>query len=480
MKKFPIVALVMCLLVALASCGGHGKLDKRVREAFVKGDTTRACYDSLCAYIDAHAGDYRDLLDADGQVDGEKLDAYINEVGAKLRPPMTWDTRHYGGKRGLSLTVYLERSGSMVPYDTKDGGGQLKKVVNDLINAMPQGSPVAINIVNDDIYPYKGTIDQFLQDRDIYASTADVGDAAYTDFQKIFTAILQAQRPGNISVLVSDLIYSPRDTRSVSVDKIFNEENSLATRVFKQYKGKSIVVQKFMGDYNGKYYPYNGTPFQYRGKRPFYLMVIGDTRDIDALAANPQTHAIVNPRGATDSYRFNQGESQVTCKVVPGMEDNAGRFRVGHGKELELNGCQDDRQTGMLRFTLAANLGSLLKDDATLCDTTNYDVQSLNGFTLAVRPIAPAMVTGNNKGYLEGMTHLLTLTGKLDNPRDEVVITLRNDRPAWFAQSSCSDDTSAGVRGFAGTTLGLDQLLGGIFDAFNSGNYFTVTVKVNK
>jgi len=250
--------------------------------------------------------------------------------------------------------------------------------------------------------------------------------------------------------------------------------------VFKQYKGKSIVVQQFMGDYNGKYYPYNNVPFQYRGKRPFYLMVIGDTRDIDALAGNPQTRSIVNPQAAVNTYRFNQTSGDVECRVVPGMADNAGRFRVGHGKQLEINNCEGDRQTGKLRFTLAADLGGLLIDDATLCDVSNYDVQSLNGFELEVRPIDPKVVTGNNKHYLEGMTHLLTLTGAVNNPRDEVSITLRNDRPSWFAASSCSDDTNPAASNFARTTLGLDQLLGGIFDAFNSGNYFTINIMVKK
>lgn len=470
---------MMAMALVLAACGG-GKLDKQVRSLLVKGDTTQVAYDSLCAQVLAHPDKYKQYVDADGDVDHARLGQLIADVGSKLRPPVMWDTRRYAGKQALSLTVYLERSGSMVPYDTKDGGGQLKRAVNDVINAMPQGSRVDINIVNDDIYPYKGSIDQFLQDRDIYASTSDVGDAAYTDFQKIFTAILQAQRPGNVSVLVSDLIYSPRDTRDVSVDKIFNEENSLVTRVFKQYKGKSVVVQQFMGDYNGKYYPYNNVPFQYRGKRPFYLMIIGDTRDIDALASDSQTRSIVDPRGAVNSYRFNQGQSDVECCVVQGLGDQVGRFRVSHGNQLELTNCQGDRETGIMCFTLAANLGGLLKDDATLCDAANYDVRSLNGFKLTVQPIEPSMVTGNNKTYLEGKTHLLTLTGPISNPRDEVRITLRNDRPAWFAQSSCSDDTNAGIRNFASTTLGLDQLLGGIFDAFNSGNYFTIDVMVKR
>ncbi len=220
------------LLMGLMACGGHGSLDKAVRGILVSGDTTRAAYDSLCAMITDNPKKYSDMLTPEGKVDHKKMAEFIEQVGSQLRPPMHWDTRAYGGVEDLSLTVYFERSGSMVPYDQRGGGGQLKKAVNDLINHFPAGSKVDINIVNDGIYPYQHTVDEFLQDRDIYQSTAGMGDQSYTDFQLVFNKILEAQRPGNVSVLVSDLIYSPKDTRGVSLDKIFNEENSLATRVF--------------------------------------------------------------------------------------------------------------------------------------------------------------------------------------------------------------------------------------------------------
>ena len=469
----------MCCLL-LVACGGHGQLEKAVRGVLVSGDTTRAAYDSLCTLVTDNPGKYGDLLTPEGRVDHKKMAEFIEGIGSHLRPPMHWDTRPYGGVDDLSLTVYFERSGSMVPYDQRGGGGQLKKAVNDLINHFPAGSKVDINIVNDGIYPYQHTVDEFLKDRDIYQSTAGVGDAAYTDFQLIFNKILEAQKPGNVSVLVSDLIYSPQDTRGVSPDKIFNEENSLATRVFARYKGKSVVVQQFMGDYSGKYYPYNNEPFNYSGKRPFYLVIIADNDVMDQLAQDKRYRGVLDAPEVRNSYRFNQGEATVDCLVLPEWKDNAGRFRVKHGEGIVLTKCDGDRQTGKLCFTLAANLGGLLKDDALLTDAANYDVQSIDGYTLTVQPIDQSMVTANNKEYLEGMTHLLTLVGDLKSPRDEVHISLRNELPAWVSQSSSDNDTSTGGS-FSTTTLGLKQLLGGMFDAMRGGsNLFDVTIQLQR
>ena len=468
------------LLAGLLSCGGHGKLDKAVRNALVSGDTTRATYDSLCTLVLDNPGKYSDLLTPDGKVDHKRMYDFIEEIGAHLRPPMHWNTRPYGGVDDLSLTVYFERSGSMVPYDSRGDGGQLKKAVNDLINHFPAGSKVDINIVNDGIYPYQHSVDEFLKDRDIYASTAGMGNAAYTDFQLIFNKILEAQRPGNVSVLVSDLIYSPKDTHGVSLDKIFNEENSLATRVFARYKGKSVVVQQFMGDYSGKYYPYNGVPFDYRGQRPFYLVIIADTDVMDLLASDKRYTGVLDAPGVRNSYRFNQGTTEVECRVLPEWKDNAGRFRVKHGDGIVLAKCDGDRQTGKLCFSLAANLGGLMKDDALLTDAANYDVTSIDGYTMTVQPIDKSMITANNKEYLEGMTHVLTLTGDFKSPRDEVHIALRNELPSWIHESSSTGDTSSGGS-FSTTTLGLEQLLRGMFDAMRGGSsYFDVTVKLQR
>ncbi len=480
MRQLLIFVLSGMMIAGLVACGGHGKLEKAVRSVLVSGDTTKVAYDSLCSLVTGNPGKYADLLTPEGRVDHKKMAEFIKEIGSHLRPPMFWDTRPYGGVDDLSLTIYFERSGSMVPYDQRGGGGQLKKAVNDLINHFPAGSKVDINIVNDGIYPYQHSVDEFLKDRDIYQSTSGIGDASYTDFQLIFNKILEAQRPGNVSVLVSDLIYSPQDTHGVSLDKIFNEENSLATRVFAKYKGKSVVVQQFMGDYSGKYYPYNGVPFNYSGKRPFYLVIIADGDVMDQLSQDKRYSGVLDAPAVRNSYRFNQGTSEVECRVLPEWKDNAGRFRVKHGDGIVLAKCDGDRQTGKLCFSMAANLGGLLKDDALLTNPANYDVKSIDGYTLTVQPIDRSMVTANNKDYLEGMTHILTLVGDLKSPRDEIHITLRNELPAWIHESSSADDASTGGS-FATTTLGLEQLLGGMFDAMKGGSaFFDVVIQLQR
>lgn len=470
-----LVLLIVTVTITMWSCSSS-PLEKAVKQALVQQDTTQARFDSICSIIKAYPDRYKAYLTDDGQIDVAALASLIEDLGNNLRPPMHWNITQYGLQQ-LSLTIYFERSGSMVPYDAAGGRGQLKKAVNDLINHFPS-SKVTINIVNDGIYPYQGSIDQFLQDRNIYASTQGVGNASFTDFQKIFNDILAAQQPGNVSVLVTDLIYSPADTRNVSVEKIFNEENSLATRIFKQYKGKSIIVHQLMGDYQGKYYPYNNQPFNYNGQRPFYLLVIADTPVMDAMAANADYSQFMQPAALRNSYRFNQAEATVNYCAVPDWKDNAGRFRIDHRDPTKLTKCEGDKTTGIMCFSIAVDLSNMHKSPQFLADQANYQLKSTSGFTMKVQPIEQSMINGNNRAYLDGKTHLITLTGKLTEPRDEITISLANDFPAWIEQSTAQSDINSGAPDFATTTLGLKEFLGGIASAFGTGGNYT-TIKLN-
>ena len=473
-----ITVVMLAVMAVTASCGGGG-LEKAVKRAFIDGDTTQASYDKICALIKENPKSYADFVTESGDINIEALGKYINEVGSSLRPPMTWDITGYGLKE-LTLTIYFERSGSMTPYDTPGGGGQLKKAVNDLINFFPSKEGVKINIVNDNIYPYSGSVDSFLQDRNIYESTKGTGNASYTDFKLIFEKIIQAQKPGNVSVLVTDLIYSPQNTADVSVEKILNEENSVATSIFKTYKGKSIIVNQLMGDYNGQYYPYNGAPFAYNGKRPFYLIIVADASTIDRMNGDDNFAKFLRPAGLKNSYRFNQAQSEINVKVIPDWKDNVGRFRQSRSEQNQLTNCEGDRETGILCFTLAANLKPLAKDDAFLTNAANYNVQSQSGFDITIRAIKPDDITNNNRSYLDGMTHLITAKGKFATSRDELSITLANQFPEWIKTSSSTSDINPQAADFSTTTFGLERFLQGIYDAFSAGNdsYGKIVVKL--
>lgn len=199
------------------------------------------------------------------------------------------------------------------------------------------------------------------------------------------------------------------------------------------------------------------------------------------MAADATYASFMSPAAASNSYRFNQAETMVDYCIVPDWKDNAGRFRVSHDDASRLTKCEGDKTTGIICFSVAANLNGLQKPATFLADAAHYQMKSISGFTLKVQPITHDMITGNNRAYLEGKTHLLTLTGKLSEPRDEITISLANEFPAWIEQSTALSDINPAQANFATSTLGLKEFLGGIASAFGSGgNYTTIKLKLER
>ena len=210
--------------------------------------------------------------------------------------------------------------------------------------------------------------------------------------------------------------------------------------------------------------------------------MIADSKVIDAMAASPEYASFLNIKGETNSYRFNQTQTGISFNVISDWESNLGRFRPSHSDAGELTNCENDRNTGTFSFTIAANLKALNKPESFLTDASNYRVNSQNGFKItSVKAITPSIVTGNNKAELERNTHLITVSGKFNTPRDEISITLPNEFPKWISQSTSADDTTP-AGNFANTTFGLEHFLQGIYNAFSAetSNYATITIKLKK
>lgn len=483
----PMAAVMLLVVSVMASCGSSS-LDKTVKKMLLDGDTTETSFAEICKVIKSDSRAYSDYLDDDGEVNVAALNDYINTMGENLRPARHWNVLAYGKQQALRLSIYIERSGSMTAYDTQGGGGELKKAVNDLINFFPASGDgaaydnVRIAIVNDGVYAYNSPVAEFVKDKNIYASTADIGDARYTDFLQIFNTILSRGASDEVSVLVSDMIYSPRDTRNVSSEKIFNEVNSLATGVFRQYPGKSVIVTKVRGSYHGMYYPYNGAAYRYDGMRPFYVVMIADSGVIDRMCADGSFGRFLEVTGAEATYRFNQPQSDVAVAMLPSWDGSKGRYRVARHGELRLERCEEDRATGLLRFSIAVDLSGLNKDDEFLCDAANYSVTSASNYKIEVQRISPQMVAGNMKSYLEGKTHIITFTASPEVSHDKVVVKILNAFPEWIEASDSRDDSDALAPRFANTTFGFAPFMRGIYDAYAKGGdaYAEFAIEVEK
>ena len=413
----------------------------------------------LTDFLDAQKVNFSDLYD-DGTLDVKAVEDYVNDFFAHRRPAQTIRFIGVGGQE-LSFHVFIERSGSMTPYDSPAGDGSFHAAIMALRNNLPGHSKVE-----------------------------NIGEQGYTDFRKIFDQILNRTGKNQISILVTDMIYSVKDMNGVNPQKVFNGAQGMINAVFKdEVKKKAMLVIKMDGSYNGPYYAYDNSVRQLNGRRPYYIIIVGDNDSMSRLTMDKELLSFsrfTELKGYENMCLFAADEIyQPYYSLLLSNPAIRGRFQPERGQEDQIkniNGVEIDRNSGDIRLALAVDLGHMLIDKGYLTDPANYRVESDDEVTIReIRPINDKDVTPAEKKYLNKATHIFILEMKQMRNDQEVSVQLLNRLPAWVEASSTDDD----IHGLQqGTTFGLKYLLQGIYNSYQKNTegtpcYFELKMKFN-
>ena len=292
MNKTLIYGLVMVLAMGLVSCGNKHKkeLNKLLLEL---ADTDKTIdngdWTTIENYLDSQKTNFRDFYDGD-KIDVNAVKEYISYFFEHRRPSKKIIFIGVGNNAYLKVNFFLERSGSMTPYDSHDGDGSFKAAIVQMLNNLPgNNNDNKIYVVNNSINAYPQGFSKFIADNNIFEATKDIGDPSYTDFSKIFDAILNKTGKDELSILVTDMIYSTKSMNGINPQKVFAEAQGMTNAVFKDaVKKKSMLIIKMRGSYNGPYYSYNSPSSGkiYQGHRPYYIVIVGSNDNIARLTTD--------------------------------------------------------------------------------------------------------------------------------------------------------------------------------------------------
>ena len=498
MKTMRLKATILALIgmVLITACGGGEKkelnrllLDVADRDEVIDAQE----WEQIVEYLDGQKAHFTDFY-KDGQLDVDGMKEYIEDFFEGRRPPKKIDIQ--AGRRTLAVNFYLERSGSMVPYDAAGGDGSFKAAIVGMLNKLPgTGDDNRIYVVNSEINAYPKGYSQFISDPNIFESTKGIGDASSTDFEAIFKQLLDKTGEDELSILVTDMIYSTKQMVGVNPQKVFSEAQGMTNAVFKsQVKEKGLLVVKMQGSYNGAYYVYNtASGQQYNGRRPYYIVVVGSNRNMARLTRDESYvpfSRFSDLRGYEDMYLFGtDGVYKPYYSLLLDNEQIRGRFRPVHGQGDQIRDIENvevDRDAGDLRLALAVDLSGMLIDEQYLTNVENYRVESDDPVVIKeIRPIAQKEVSPAERKRLGKATHLFVLESEGIKHRQEVDIKLMNHLPAWVEASSSDDDTNLTSSSFAQTTFGLKYLLQGIYDSYRKHSkgepyYFELKLGLDK
>lgn len=487
------IALTLVVLI-VSGCGNRAKKDlNHLLMELAGGDHTIDHDDwmTLENYLDGQKANFPEFY-VDGKLDADEVREYIEDFFSHRRDAMKID---FSGMavEPLKVNFYLERSGSMIAYDSPAGDGSFKAAIVQMLNNLPgNNADHKIYVVNSSINAYPKGFDQFVKDSNIFEATKGIGDPSFTDFGAIFDKILNSTKDDELSILVTDMIYSTKDMTGVNPKKVFAEAQGMTNSVFKsEVKKKSMLIVKMTGSYNGLYYPYNspskGVP--YNGKRPYYIVIVGNNENIARLTQDENYEAFAQLsrlRGYENMYLFETDDVyEPYYSLLLSHPQIRGRFQPERGQGTQvtkLEGLKTDRNSGDIRLVLAVDLSKMLIADEYLTDVNNYVVDADDAVTIKeIRPINKSDVTPAERKYAQSATHLFVLSVKEPKHEQKVRIKLLNRMPRWIASSS--NDNDARVDGT--TTFGLKYLLQGIYDSYRRNSdgkpyYFEMDLNFSK
>lgn len=442
-----------------------GEFKKEFPELFEKGELIDNC--KLLEFIKKRES-YFDLTDLDGVF--ITLPSCDKETTEEIP---------------ISPKLYLERSGSMTFYDHPKGNGEFKSVLTSMLNnfGTVNDEKSIVYVVNDNVYDSKLTFKELVQSNNIFAATNKLGNPKYTDFDLIFKKILKDLKPGEVSLLFSDLIYSPKE-RDKSYAKVLDEAQALTQNVFQLYaENASLLVLKFNGDYRGRYYPHNGNSVPYSGQRPYYVCVLADNATMDVFLKSDK---YVNLR-KWNSYKnfenfqfFSSSQTQKNPYYTVDLSDKEIKGDYVQGsKELmnrtkEVHSLEDVEHDfdGKLAISVLVDLSDLYLSESLKTNRQMYAIDSPQKFEVE------NVIAINN---IKGVTHkILISSDKKRGGERKVTIGLKKVFPTpWIEASNSDNDEDVNASSFAETTFGFKSLMNGIdqaYDPDNSSHYFKIAL----
>ncbi|GAB3517041.1 hypothetical protein [Emticicia fontis] len=453
---------------------------------------------SILNYINSHKEDVADdnpgLFNKSG-INEKNLSDLIKSVASESGQNIS--LKCFDGsneKITIKPKIYLERSGSMFPYDNPEVSSTLKESLGSLINDFEatNSSKAQLFIVNTEVFPCPVNFQQLYDGQNIFTKEVlrNLGNANYTDFNLVFKKIFSDLKEGEMGILFSDLIYSTSDgnTKNINNKTLLTSAEQLTRGAFTNYaEDNSFLLLKLYSPYKGNYYAFNSPNKgkEYNGTRPYYICFFARNNTMRVFMESEKFRQIRDFSrlpSYENFYLFSNAtkEDGVRYSIIINDKENKGEFTQNTNETSSeihrIEGITPD-ENGELAINLHIDLSGFHLSKGMKEDTSSYVVESPQNFK-----ISKIQKVQHSRGW----THKITLSTKTNwrEERDIIIKLKKVFPPAWITTSNTDDDTNFENPKFSTTTFGLLRLSKGINEAYNSytkdkDNYFTIRLNLN-
>ncbi len=503
MKKIPLSLLLSFIMLPgillLQSCGGDEvytfeKFNEQALD-FAKADQRidQQEYETLTQGIqNSDERGFRTLKNESGDVDHAKVAAYLKKYfdakGTPIALADIWQPGASSATTNFNISVFLENSASMDGY-VDANSTVFKATMLDLLTNLenfPATDTLNLNYINSTIIPVKAAasktdVDAFYQNLNRTNFKTQGGKRGTSDIGEVLSKILNQQKANELSVLVSDFVFSPGGQNA---PRYLEGQRSQIRSEFVAARRKNpdlaVAVLQGQAQFEGTYYDQNDKPHaQLAAARPYYVWLIGTAAQIQSVLDSKILEQTRN--GFTNKLVIQSASEAVQAPFKILVSPKIGEFNpksLAQGIITDATVARDERNKGVFEFTVAANFSKSMQDAGYFPDSTNFKLSN-EKYSLKARPI-----TNQNDPSLNGFTHLLTLH-TTDLKDEKLQIDVVGKVPGWVYTSSSENDTKIETDvAEADKTFGFSYLVEGVSDAFyprsQANPLYTIPLTIKK
>lgn len=385
-----------------------------------------------------------------------------------------------------TIKVYVENSGSMDGYvkgttdfenavysylsDIQHANLGLRKDSNSIKNILE------LNYINSEVLQQKSDVREFIEALEPDVFRLKGGKRGTSDMSDILDTILSKTNDNDISVFVSDCIFSPGNkyrARDNADEYIVAQQIGIKNHIVEKLSENpnfAIVVMRLMSQFNGIYYNKFDERQRINTKRPFYIWLMGDITHLRNIIKKVNLDQIKGG-GVQNIFMISKPLSNITYNISLPKPGN-GKYKLDNEIKTITN-AQVEGKGDNCRFQILISIdfSKLLLTDEYLMNAENYTVSN-KAYGLQISKYSGP----NTKKY----THTIRLN--LLEPiisKGNVKISLMKTFPTWIEAFTDESGLDVNSSGASEKTYGLKYLLGGIYDAYASDeNYGVITINI--
>ena len=239
--------------------------------------------------------------------------------------------------RPCVFNIYMENSGSMYGY--VEGVTEFEQSVYSYLSDVKNSdicSEMNLYYINNEIHKWKqdcndadgiqDDVRDFIDKLEPDTFKKSGGDKTTTDISDIIGNILKIRGRDTVSVLISDFVFSPGSGKNAE-EYLINQQIGIKNHFAKHLKTDpetGVLIYRLTSGFKGKYFDRINCPYSIDQKRPFFIMLVGESKYLRRLVDNvPSEH--IKGSGVLNKFSIEHIDHHIPYEIL--VMPRIGKFR---------------------------------------------------------------------------------------------------------------------------------------------------------